>query len=418
MNYRNLIRVLVVFLAVTVVGIQDADAARRDSLAGNRLIEDRDDVFAYPQLVVEHTNLAAFEYGFNEQSGNGLLIMGNDRFGFGVAIHRGDLFDNETFPYDDGTGALTDVPNLLDTNPVGVSFSQPGTAVDLFAGFDLGAGLAGGRLVIGRGYTETNPPNVSEDSNSQTYFMLQGGFSLAGPLVLDSSLRLVYSTGEVVSGGDTVSDGSFFRLGASVRGYTGLAGAMELGFLGDISYDTVSADQQGAVTVEGEADNFNIQGGAGPVWEIGEDTTIAGYGVLGFQTSSVDANTNDDASLSVNQAILPGFHLAADIQLAEWLYFRSGAQYMWSTISATQETAAGDVEGSLSGSSGDFPTIDPAATTTPSPGGFGWSAGIGIEVDNFRFDGSFQRGFLLNGPDFIGGNTGGLFTLASAEYAW
>jgi hypothetical protein len=399
-----------------MVGIQDADAARRASLSGNVLIEDRDDVYLWPQLVVNHANLAAFEYGPNAGTGNATLLWGDDRMAFGVAVHRGDLFDNNLFPYNglSPAGALSDLgdPAVPLAGTIGVN---SGTILDLFAGFDVGGGLAGARLAIGNGGDSSTPadPDATQTSNGVTFIKLQGGYSLSGPLTLDTALTLNFATGsnDVTTPDDDFStqEGTNFGLGLKVRGYSELASEFDLGFLGDIVYNSTSIDRTAdpdADTITSSQSGFALQAGVGPVWELGGadfDTVIAGYGVLGFSSTSNDADTDTDDNATGNSAwLLPGFNLAADIQLLDWLYFRSGAQYLWAIQGASQENANfdGDDEQSLRG-----------------PGGFGWTAGLGIEKGNFRFDGTFAENFLVNGPNFIGGGTGFL-TMASVEYAW
>ena len=80
----------------------------------------------------------------------------------------------------------------------------------------------------------------------------------------------------------------------------------------------------------------------------------------------------------------------------------------------SQDTGTGSQENGGSGSAG--PAVNQQLQPA-SPGGFAWSAGFGVEIEHFTFDGSFQRGFLINGPNLIGGGSGFL-TMASAEYAF
>src|SRR5262245_59992127 len=54
-------------LAVT----SSAHAARRTALAGNLLIEDKDDLFLFPQLLTQYRNLIALDYGPSADTGNG-----------------------------------------------------------------------------------------------------------------------------------------------------------------------------------------------------------------------------------------------------------------------------------------------------------------------------------------------------------
>ena len=49
-------------------------------------------------------------------------------------------------------------------------------------------------------------------------------------------------------------------------------------------------------------------------------------------------------------------------------------------------------------------------------GAFGWNAGLGVIVNDFRFDGSLAHGFVTGGPDFVGGTQPGFLAIASLTY--
>lgn len=404
-SFRNVIHVAIAVIVLSLAGIQTANAttARRNSLSGNRLIEDREDVFLYPQLAVNYANLVGFDYAPspdpNNMQGDGLLIMGNERGAFGIALHRGDLFDNGLFPYANGNGALAGAQG-----PLAGQLIPAGTIVDVFGGVDLGGGVLGARLALGNGSTSQEPAQGDASSTSQTFVLLQVGYSMAGPVVLDTSLKFGFATGSQEQGDNTPLDGSDIFLDLGARGYADIGQPFELGFLGGIAFNSQSLDTTVAdTTTTSSNSSFGIEAGAGPVWEVGgedNDTTIAAYGVLGYRSSSSDPDTDNDNDATGNSAvILPGFNVAADIQVLDWLYFRSGAQYAWAINGTSQETPDGE------------------NTTSNHGAGFGWNAGLGVEAGNFRFDGTLSNNFLLNGPNFIGGGTGFL-TTASAQYTW
>jgi hypothetical protein len=51
-------------------------------------------------------------------------------------------------------------------------------------------------------------------------------------------------------------------------------------------------------------------------------------------------------------------------------------------------------------------------------GAFSWNAGLGVWIDQFRFDGSLQQGFVTGGPNFIGGTSGGFLAIATLSYSF
>ncbi|MGM0559244.1 MAG: hypothetical protein ACQEVA_22865 [Myxococcota bacterium] len=436
MNYlKRSLQLSAIALALLAFNLPEAQADRRHSLAENRLIEDKDDVFAFPQLAVDYANLASFEYGPSYQAGNGMFIFGSEDLAFGVTAHRGDTFNNNAlFPYSLASGLALNAPATpLDgfvsgpasdpANPDPID-PAPGTVFDLFMGADLGGGKVGGRLALGHGAAfETLDGADGTTGAARTYFLLQGGYSLVGDLSLDISGRLAVDLASQQAEGDTALSGSGVGFGLSARGYYAMAEDVRLGFLGETQFNTVGqtdfgpdlGDNDDDVTSRGNF--FGFQAGLGPEYTVEDNTTIAGYAVLGFANTTndpdVDETTGGDV-VSANQFVLPGLHLAADIQVLEWLYFRSGLQYAWAVHSAASNDEEND-EVDTFGQRGARGATESPISAFDSPGGFGWRAGIGFEVDNFSFDGSFQNGFILNGPNFIGGGAGFL-AIANAKY--
>lgn len=395
--------------AFMITTVPEADAARRASLANNRLILDKNDVYLFPQKSLEHANLLSLEYGAAQNSGSGLFLVGDDVMAFGLGIYRGDLLSLNLFPYDIGHPNLGDV-----ANPIGGA-QQPLTIVDLFGGFDLGAGEAGLRLALGSGGETSVDVFDDSDADTQTFVAATLGYSMEAGLRLDTGLNILFSGASQVAGGDDASDSSLFGIGATVRGYSSMSDTMELGFLADLYFSSNSSTNYGApddaaddVTVAGSG--FGVFGGIGPVLTLEENTTLAGYAVLGHARSTAPYDTSDEEALRTfsRSTILPGLHVAADIQLLDWLYFRTGAQYYYGFDTIAQEQ---DIEG-VPDATNDLPL------STVRGNSFGWRAGLGLEVNNFTFDGAFQSGFLTNGPDFLGGAGGGMFTSVAASYRW
>src|SRR5262249_55804500 len=82
-----------VALGVLAAVSSTAHADRRTGMAGNLLVEDKDDVFLFPHLTSTYRNLISLDYGGTETSGNALLTLGNADMAYGVALHRGDVLN-------------------------------------------------------------------------------------------------------------------------------------------------------------------------------------------------------------------------------------------------------------------------------------------------------------------------------------
>src|SRR5690554_1710408 len=221
--------------AMTLTLVPEADAARRASLGQNRLILDKNDVYLFPQTAAEYNNLLSFEYGAAPNSGSGLALIGNDAMVFGLGIYRGDLFELDTYPYNLGHPNLGNIGNPLS----GVS-PQPHTVLDLFAAFDMGAGLAGARLSLGNGGVRAVDGEDVVDSTNHNFLGLTLGYSLLGDTRVDTGLNIQFNSGNEIDGGDDVLDASRLAIGATARAYMPMGDRTSLGILGDVMFESTN----------------------------------------------------------------------------------------------------------------------------------------------------------------------------------
>lgn len=396
--------------AVLATGLPDADAARKASLAESRLILDKNDVYLFPQLGVEYSNLVSLEYGATEGAGSGLMLLGDESMTFGAGVYRGDLLSSPSyFPNNLNNDNLGNI-----TNPNGGPFPGPQTVVDLFGAFDLGGATAGARLSFGNGGEKEVNIEDEATGESQTFVGLTAGYSMFGDFRLDAGLNLQYASGTTYVNDVDDEEGSSILAGVNTRGYMAMGENMDVGFLGDLYFMTGSTTDLADPDIDGDTDvtdsmsEFAIFAGGGPVYNI-EETTLATYGVLGYVRNTDDPNTADDVEddrIFTSNIIVPGVHLAADVQLLDWLYFRTGMQYNFGIDGQVTEV--------------DTENIDDAeredVTESNRISNFGWRAGLGLEIENFTLDGVFQSGFITGGPDFLGGAGTGMFTMVSAGY--
>ncbi len=409
---------------VATTALPEAEGARKASMAENRLILDKNDVYLFPQLGVEYTNLVSFEYGFEQDEGSGLFLFGDESRAIGAGIHRGDVAGpRQYFGHDPHLGNLGPVDDVLSqqldmTNQllepgdqiVAPGLFEPSIIGDLFGSIDVGNGLLGARVALGHGAAITRTDGEEDSADTQTFLGSTLGYSYRGDLRFDSSLNLQYSRGGIAEDTDLL-DASFFLGGLSARLYSEIAEDVDLGALADLYYSSTNFTQ---FEPDGEDVNQRTANlseaaafvGVGPVYTI-EQTTISAYAVLGYARRSADPDIDEEDYRSVaSNTMIPGLNLAADIELLEWLYFRSGMQYNYGVESGSVETEEEDAPGAS------FRSAE-----------FGWRAGMGLEVNNFTLDGTFQSGFLTNGPSFLGGALGdandndvGMFMMVAAGY--
>jgi hypothetical protein len=382
-------------LAVSTMLPGVAFADRSTSLQGNRLIEDADDVFTYPHLVTKYKDRVSFDFGTSAAQGNGLFLMDAGTFTWGVALHRGNIFDASAITRLNELNAL----GILSIPPLpGVLFVTNAPAPLTIADVMFGFGDLGFRLSLGTGGASTTPPGAAgESSNSTTYGNL--ALSFGGVENWDLALHLGLILADEVAGGDTTSDGSQFRAAATARGFMPMSEMTRLGIVGRMGFITQSTDNTAAnTTTNSSASQFDLVVGVGPSIQLTDRANIGAYATLGFTTANADPSDRAENDSSSGQAILlPGANVAMEIMLTSWLRARAGMEYNHAFTMGSQLSAAGET------------------TTSSNVAGFNWNAGIGIVYDSFRLDGTFNPSFLTQGPDFIGGD-GPLFAMLSASY--
>ena len=126
MNRTQLSLLSLVAVGATTLAASSAQAtesARRTGLGGTAMIEDSDDIYAFPQAAFGKKLYLEANYrpsaGLYGGAGSGSIFFGNDQEVFGIMTHRGDynavLFNTIAGPFDNG-------------NP----FTSPNQAIDDF----------------------------------------------------------------------------------------------------------------------------------------------------------------------------------------------------------------------------------------------------------------------------------------------
>jgi hypothetical protein len=436
-----------VSVAALVSTPTQAEAARRFSLAGNVLIEDEDDVFAFPQLATKYARSIGFDYGTTSNAGNATLLMGDTYQAWGVTLHRGDAVtpwqirsDGDLgylngygstvgtavqqpdvgapagvggggdggvpVPNDGGDtggdgGGDAGVPEGLNTGTFGQTASGPKTVIDaLYASAEPGNTAWGLRLTLGSDKTFNDPKasGAKENFQSEHFFAATFGYSdYTGDLDWDGAATLLVGMAGVTANGKEAQSASRYELSANFRGSMSLAGEKDtrLGLLGHARYGTATIEPKGAGT--NAADDLHLMAGAGPVVKVTDRITVAAYGVLGLLRQTHDPDSKEKGDLDGRLAIVfPGFNFATEIQIRDWIFFRSGAEYTYQFRIQDYGKSPGGFEASDRQDS------------------FVWNAGLGFIFGDLHVDGALSHQFITEGPDFIGGDSP-LFAMVSAS---
>jgi hypothetical protein len=386
-----------------------AQADRRSGLAGNLLIEDPDDLFAFPQLTLQHRNMFRLDYGGNAQSGNGVLTLGNEQEALAIALHRGDLLTPDVVGYNTELAWLGGVEGVggpfgnssFGTFPGPAAVDRdaqnvlPATVLDVSYARSLSGNPFGVRLGFGRGVQAVRDGEGNVAKGAQTFFAAQVGYSHrpASGLRWDASANGVFAFGNANdANGDDQFSGWDLRVAGLARAYYPLNPLVDVGFLGNVSL----GGERSEATQEGDQSkdiDFGLRGGVGPSIHL-DRAKIAAYGGLRLGLGKNDPTAQLDQDVNRLRLAAPYFNMAAEVQVLDWLYVRTGAEYTWEV-----RRDGGPVD-----------------KERVSDGAFRWSAGLGFRKGEFYFDGVVTNGFVTGGPNFIGGTSPGFLAMASLTY--
>lgn len=423
-------------LACLALFASSAQANRRISLADNLLIEDKDDVYQYPQRALDYRNLVSLDMGLNSSSGRMLFLGGWDDLALGISAEHSAPYNPLSGPvaadlitYESSAlymGPVSPLPLSAPTpsfNPFLLTSTAeyyvgapPFTLVDGFLAIPAGNGMFGLRLGFGtRGAAGHDDGAAVEDSGlGENLITLEAGLSGGRETEarFDTSLNIALGLGTGENGvglpnlilpGVPLYDfeevsSTLIRASLSARGYIPYSGNIDVGLLGNIVLSNIAITPSVAGTeFTMSTTGFGLMGGAGPVFHVTELTEIAGYGLLGISYVAAEPNDEiDDDKYSDLAIYVPAVRVAADIGLVEWFFFRCGLQYSFQYVSTSYENDD-------TGSRGD--------------GQLGWTGGVGVEYEGFTLDGAINQAWFTAGPDFIGGDAA-LFGVLSAGYNW
>lgn len=384
-------------LATVFTGTAEAD--RRTGMRRSLLIDDQDDIFLFPNALVNYGNRISLDYGGDETSGNAVMSLGGDSSAFAFALHRGDVLD----PHGRGValfGAMGD--EILGDLPSLNVDQSPATMIDFMYSRRAGANMDWGfRLGLGRGANVTTVAGT--DSGTEELFVnaqigLGNGRRGQGARY-DVGLSFGLGLANTVANGNDVQSASRLNVDGLARVYLPMDSQLDLGILGSAGVRAIGfTDQVAPNTPTNGTLNAHLAVGAGPSLRL-NGASIAGYALIRGQMTAQDPNSEaDDDETGRVLLVIPGLHVAVEVPVTDWFYVRSGAEYGFAVLA---DSEIGDDNG-----------------TSSNTGAFGWNAGLGVKVDNFRFDGSLSHGFVTGGPDFIGGTGGGFLGMASLTYSF
>jgi hypothetical protein len=427
--------------AVTAI-TNTASANRWASLQQNQLIEDKENVYLYPQLLLDYRNSIGFDYGSGvdsgetEQVGTGrvLYLGGWNKFGLGMSARYGsiypafsapipnDLLSQETSALYLGENSSTNLFPAYSMGSLIGSFAGPAIdpttvappfgIMDAFLAIPTGIGAFGARLGIASRSKFTTYKNDDQEGSGETLLTLAAGLSGKGNVRWDTSLNLAfdfYSNQDEPA--DAETSGMLIRASVSGRGYIPIANKVDLGILGNLVFSSgAMSSDAGDDEIEATGIGFGVMGGVGPVFRISQNVVVGGYGLLGIAFSALDPLSDGDANDTIADLLIfiPALRIAADIGITDWFFFRGGVQYSFQMAGSSldEDVTPGEDD-------------EEVESISRGNGQLGLSAGIGFKtIDGFTIDGTLYRGFITDGPYFISGEQRAMFGVVSAAYHW
>jgi hypothetical protein len=373
-------------------------------LGGNLLIKDTDDIFFYPQRVSDYNRLVTYDFGPRSGSpatessfGSGGMIFGGESLVIGAFSHRSDFMSaNRNAFANIGDAAGSGTGQAGGDIPPGGPFNW----IDLILGWQGGDNPWGARLSIGRSQADpdTLKPDVKQDVTSVDVVIgftvndidVAGEFSIA-------SAEDKRANGDVID----VQDASPLGFAVSARKTaTAESDDLQLGWLGMFSFESGGGDFTPAV---GQVETTDLSElafvfGAGPVYTPHERTSVAMYGTFAYVRDKVE-EADGDIDTDTDY-VIPGWHIAAEVELASWLQARAGLVSRFAIRNSNNEA-----------------TNTPALDSQTTDLSFSWHTGVGIAFDDFMIDGYINPDAITAGTDVLG-DSSALFGMVSASYAF
>lgn len=282
--------------------------------------------------------------------------------------------------------------------------AQPPIIADLIYAMKMGKNKLGFRLgFVGRGFNNTIDGD-HELTDKSFGVRLGAGYSIGKKG--DFALNFGLGNGSITGGKDedNVADASNMVLGLSGRYFLKHGKKLSIGSIFDIGFNSQSnTDYSIDKDPQMSRTSFGLAAGIGPVYRKANKYTVGFYGYFGVRSVSEDPNSEgDDDEISETNIIFPGFNIAMEYRVLDWLELRSSAYYSY-LINASQTEFT--------------PNMDNKAvekvTSISNANGLGWQAGVGIVFDHLKINGTLSHGFVTQGPNFISGQSGNLFSMVS-----
>lgn len=395
----NTFRVLMLLSLVVMVATSavDANAARRSALGGNQLIDDADDMYAFPQLLLKYRNMIILDLAPGGGSdGSGSVTFGDEtvwQFNTG----RGDFLNNTSFWAGGGvdlfSGGLP-VNGLPGGND---PFGNPVEWWDVGMAKVFGENPWGFNVSWAKDFNEFTPDGADPTVDTKTSMIsLQVGTTMndiefAGEVGFGS-----YKDENVLLDPSDQNDFNYFNVALLGRGNIE-AGGQNWRWVAAFANGSTEAKLADAVKLS----TSGFRGAFGPVWGTPGEWEVAAS--IAFEyVKDEDFGSTIELKDTETYTAFPSYNFAMEYYLTDWFVARGSVQSHNSTDKATFENdGAGDDEGRQRNYE------------------FMWTAGLGVDKGDWGVDMTLDQEDLHSGYlPFNGSVDSEPITLITAWKSW
>lgn len=359
-------RILAVLaLAAVVVSMSaDAEAARRSSLASNQFINDPDDMFAFPQLMLKYKDRVIFDLAPGGDDGSGSVVFGDESvlmFNTG----RSDFLNNTATWAFGGADRYSNY--LFGMNGIPGSNGASGNLLewwDLGYAAEFGGNPWGFNVSWAKDKNKFTPDGADPTLDNKTTML---GFQVG------TTINNVEFAGEVGFGSykdelvgltpSDVNDFSFFNFALAARGNVQAFGE-------DWRWIAAFANGKSEPKAPNAASwsTTAFRGSFGPVWGTPGQWEVATY--MSFEYVSQEMEGTDPDLVDTGKYLsFPAYNMAMEYYLNDWFVLRGGVMSHNATDKFEEEIPGGGTD------EGEERTYD-----------FMWTAGVGVDKGTWGVD--------------------------------
>ncbi len=361
---------LLTLTLVLVSTAMDAQAARRSSLAGNQFINDADDMFAFPQLMMKYKNRLIIDMApSGGDEGNGSIIFG-DNVVWNFNTGRGNYLNNTAYWAGGGSDRYSGFSSFFMNGTPGSNGSEGSSLEwwDLGVAFNLGDMPWGVNVSWATDKDKVSPPTGDPTTdNSSNMLSFQVGTTL-GSIELAGEVGFGSYTDDLVGlDPSDQNDWTFFNFSLLARG--------DIEDFGGLDWRWIAAYSNGSnepkVTDAVKLSTSGFRGSLGPVWGTPGEWEVAAYLNFNYLSNDDPDFVNPETKDSTSFTGFPAYNFAMEYYLNTWLVARGGVMSQNAFWTDTNENAGDPITEDKEDYRENF---------------FMWTLGLGVDKGNWGLD--------------------------------